>query len=772
MSFCCKGCRQVYLLLHQSQLGNYYTIERQPGLPRGEKSKASFDFLDEEDVTRRMCTELSGDRRLVVLRLPGIHCSSCVWLLEHLYRLEPAVERCTVNFLRKEAELVYDHKALPLSRLAQLLHDIGYEADFRMQDLGDKKISSHRHRDWIHLGITAFCFGNVMLLSFPEYVTEDLPIQFSLFFSYAASLLSFPPLFIACQRWFKTSLVGLSKKMINMDVPISLGMLTLFARSAYESWYLGNPGYWDSLCAFIFFLLLGRSFQEKTFDSIHFDRDYRAYFPMSVLLKNQDGQWTSTAVHNLKGGEEIELHHGDVLAADSILLDFSATFDNSFLTGESLPLEAVPGQELPAGSRLASPKACLRVLRPTQEGSLARAWARSSNRDRMSKSDVITSRISPVFTLAIVSTAIVTLLTWVVIGQTGTGILALSSVLIVACPCALALAAPLVHGSSLRLLSRRGIHVRDGASLERMAEIDTIIFDKTGTLTTGLVQLNPIFSQISSEQQDMIHSVCRLSSHPVAKALALQVIGAEVSVNRFQEQVGLGIEAQCADSLIRIGSAAYLDLQKMIQLDASVGISINGELIAAYHRRNEFRPEWLKTLQSMPAGLDFHLLSGDRDWEQDLLLRFFKSDQIHFNQSPEAKQLYLEKLQNDHKKVCMIGDGLNDAAALQSAYMGIAIHNEQAHFSPACDLIIPGADFADLPFLFKSASMLTHLIWFGFAISIMYNLIGVVIAASALLSPLYAAILMPLSSLTIVSLSTMGCSWILRKNKLTPKSAF
>lgn len=257
--FCCNGCKTVFEILNQNQLCNYYNFESNPGISPSTVIDKKYDYLDERDVIEKLVDFKDDKFTSLTFYIPQMHCSSCIWLLENLYKLNSAVVQSKVNFVRKELSVRFLHEKLSLKELVKLLASIGYEPQISLDSVEQKKEQHPNRHLYYKVGIAGFCFGNIMLFSFPEYFSIDITETFlKKFFSYLNLILALPVFFYSASDYFISAFKGLRKKVVNIDVPISLGILVLFIRSAYEILFNVGAGYFDSMAGLVFFLLIGK----------------------------------------------------------------------------------------------------------------------------------------------------------------------------------------------------------------------------------------------------------------------------------------------------------------------------------------------------------------------------------------------------------------------------------------------------------------------------------------------------------------------------------
>ncbi len=764
--FCCSGCKTVYEILNENDLCKYYEIDRNPGIsqkPLDKALKSRFSYLDDELIIKQLTGFTDGNISVVNFSIPQIHCSSCIWLLENLHKLNPAVLHSEVNFLQKIVNIKYKTKELTLREIVELLSAIGYEPQISLSDIENKVKYRSNKSIYYKIGIAGFCFGNVMLLSFPEYLALDgrLEVYYKQFFGWLNLLLGIPVLFYSASDYFKSAWGGIRQKNINIDFPIVLGLVVLFGRSVFEIFTGTGVGFIDSMTGLIFFLLIGKVFQSKTYDALNFERNYKSYFPISVTLK-RSGTESSIPVSALKTGDRIVIRNNELIPADAILFSGNANIDYSFVTGESIPVQKVAGEIVYAGGRQSGPAIELEVIRTVSQSYLTQLW----NKDAFVKNDEdkfnsLVNVVGKYFTLIILIIAAAAFFYWYP-ASLRTAINAMTAVLIIACPCGIALTNPFALGNALRILGRNKFYAKNASVVERLSKIDTIIFDKTGTITkTGNAKITFNGSVLSSYEQSLVRSAVRNSTHPLSAKIYNALETAELyDVQEFSELSGKGIEAMVDSRIIRLGSASfaadYRDVLKRTgkktgSTYSRIFLSIDGSVKGFFVINNIYRSGLEMVTRSLKSNYVLKVLSGDNEGEKENLLGYFESgSDMKFNQSPHDKLEFVKKQQLQGKKVLMVGDGLNDAGALKQSDVGIAISEDITNFSPSCDAILDASEFSNLSKFIGFTRATKHIIIASFVISIIYNIIGVMLAFRSEISPMFAAILMPLSSVSVV----------------------
>ena len=762
-AFCCNGCKSVYEILNANNLGNFYELNKNSGI-RPDENLSQFDYLDTPEIFEKVVDFSEGNTSVVTFKIPVIHCSSCIWLLESLQDLNTNIRYSQVNFTKKTLQVSFNQNELPLSELAKFLTNLGYKPVISLET-ADKKEAAVDRSLTIKVAVAGFAFGNAMMFAFPEYLNTGSSVDFWLeefapFFRFLTFLLSIPVVVYSASDYYKSAWFGLKNKIVNIDVPIVLGILVLFFRSVYEIATNYGPGYFDTLCGLLFFMLLGKIFQKRTYSALSYDRDYKSFYPIAVTKVDFGGQQQNILLSDIKVGDRILVRNQEIIPVDAVLINGEGNIDNSFITGESATITKNPGDKIFAGGKQIGSILELEVIKTVNQSYLTQLWNKEAFRKEELGLDTLVNQISKYFTFIILGITLLAGIYWYQIDFEKM-FQVVSAILIVACPCALALSTPFTMGHIMRILGRNKMYVKDAHTIEKMAKIDTLVFDKTGTITYNK-KANISFEGKEIAEFDLknIKSLLKNSNHPLSKSLYefLEVQDEYLPIENFKETAGKGYEATVRGKVYKIGSAKFTH-QEAKSLETAVYIERDGEFLGKFIFKNEYR-DGLAEMAKELKDYKIHVLSGDNSSEEQTLKNLIPNiTEMRFSQSPEDKLEYIKSLQDQGKKVAMLGDGLNDAGALKQSNIGIAIADDTNSFTPSSDVIMNGGVLTKLHDYFALTKDAMIIVKLTFGISFLYNVVGLTAAVLGEMSPLFAAILMPLSSISVVAFTSLS-TWL------------
>jgi Cu+-exporting ATPase len=736
--------------------------------------KDKFAFLDDEKIQAQLI-HFKDDKQIhVTFYLPQMHCSSCLYLLENLHRLDAGVVSAKVNFTRKEVDIVLLTEKTSLRKVAETLTSIGYEPYISLHDLKAKRPAINKTMIY-QLGIAGFCFGNIMLMSFPEYLGIDASeTGLRSIFRWINFGLAIPVFLYSALPFYESSWKSLRHKFLNIDAPIALAIIITFLRSAYEVISGTGGGYFDSMTGIVFFMLAGRIVQDKTYRQLSFDRDYTSYFPIAVTVLKEDKE-IPTVLPDIKPGDTLLIHNEELIPVDGILTRGKAFIDYSFVTGESLPILKEVGELVYAGGKQTAGVIEVLVVKEVAQSYLTKLWnkdapiAIGAKKQEQPKSFSFVHLLSRYFTWIVLSIALATGIYWQ-LNDPAKLWPAVTAIFIIACPCALLLSNTFTNGNVLRILGRNHFYLRNAQTIEDMAKATHIVFDKTGTLTsTQQQQIAYEGTTLTAYQQQQVAALAACSSHPLSKALVKYLNPRRrIEVAGFKETTGQGIEGIVADDVLKIGSFSFVPGNANRHMGTALFISIENKLYGYYFFSNQYREAVPALLQQLKKQYRLSVLSGDNQAEKENLQKLLgKKATLLFYQTPEDKLRYIHQLQQRGEKVMMIGDGLNDAGALLQSDIGIAVAEQTNNFTPSSDAILEARQLSRLTSFIQLCRANRHIVIASFVLSIVYNLVGLFFAVQGILSPLVAAILMPSSSLSILLVTFGSSSLLARRLKLS-----
>ncbi len=760
--FCCSGCEMVYEILSSNDSCEYYKFSDHPGLKYSSAELGKrYDFLDNDEIKREILDFSDDGVSRVKFFIPNVHCSSCIWLLENLRRLHPGIIQSAVQFTKKEATFIFRDSEISLRGLVELLASINYAPYISLESVDKSSKQKVNRGVYYRLGVAGFCFGNIMLFSFPSYLAIDDSVEQFIRqnFGILNIILGIPVAFYSGSGFFISAYRGLKKRFISIDLPIAIGILALFFRSVYEIVSGTGSGFMDSLAGLLFFLLIGKWYQSLTYQALSFERDYRSYFPVAVTLISEQGEESILPLKHLKAGMRILVRNNELIPADAILIRGEGTIDYSFVSGESNPVIKSEGQRIYAGGKQIGSAIELLIEKEVTQSKLTELWnQKQGSEERQNNWESLMDVISRYFTAVVLLLALVTGILWWFTDPSKAA-LVVTSILIVACPCALAMTLPFSFGGAMRVFGRNGFYVKRSSVVESLSQINTIVLDKTGTLTKSQdFDANLGHLELANDSYNLIRSLARHSTHPVSVAVCQALpYATALAVTGFIEHPSKGLEGTVGGHQIKLGSDEFVLGRRTAEpVAGSLYISVDGKPAGYFILNHKYREGMREVLTSLGHRYELHLLSGDNDAELSALLQFFPSkDHMNFEQSPADKLNYINKLKAEGKRVMMIGDGLNDAGALTESDCGISIADDVYHFSPSCDAILESRQFMKLATFLQFSKTSRRIVMMSILFSFFYNLIGLSFAVSGNLTPIVSAILMPLSSVSVITLITL-----------------
>ncbi len=750
--FCCNGCLTVYEILEENGLDQFYAINEKSGVKPEASQQSKFAALDVPEIFEDFVNFQNDTIYRVTFFLPAIHCSSCIYLLEHLKKLDPNIISSEANFTARTLTLTVK-KERQLSEVAALLSSIGYRPELRQKE---NQRTQYDKNLLLQLGVAAFAFGSVMLWTFPEYLGIDASFEaFRNFSAYLSLLVAIPVLIYSAQSYLKSAYHAIRTGQLNLDIPIALGIIVLFTKSAITVIQMEGSGYFDSFTGFVFFLLIGKWFQSRTYRSLSFDNDPKAYFPLGVhRIKANYDEDEIVQIDTLQTDDVIRIFNEEIIPCDGELIAERAVIDTSFITGESELVSLSKGDRIYAGSKLIGTAVLIKIRSTTNQSKFASIWNRTDQRTQR----FIENRenlLSKYFLIGVGILATTAGIVWAFIDPSQI-VDIVTAILVVACPCALALSFPFVYGNALRKLGRNGFYFKNSSHIQSMANIDHIVFDKTGTLTRDRLEGVQYNGRDYKAFAPAVLELARQSTHPYSKSITNYLIEKTdrvADIKQFIEEKGRGISGISENGdTIAIGNAHFVGAESTGQSGSF--LKINDQIMGFFSFQSELRTDMLSTIKTLSNRYHLTLLSGDQDTDAQLFEPVKSLIDMHFSMHPDDKSSFIQRLKDDEERVLFVGDGLNDTSALEAADLGVSVAEDEFRFTPKCDAIIKGKKIHALPQFLSFGKFAERALQICLYFSLLYNAVGITFAFMGYVTPLFAAILMPLSSITVVFLST------------------
>lgn len=762
--FCCAGCRTAHAILHDHGLDAYYSFAER----RNEPVRASgrrYEEFDHPAFTDLYVRPLPGGLAEVDLYLEGVHCASCVWLVERVPLVLPGVSRAELQVRRSLARVVWNPAVLPLSQVARMLDTLGYPPHpFR----GVARDEMRRREDramLVRIGVAGAIAMNVMLAALALYSgwLGGMDHQFTTFFRWISFALVTPALLWPGRVFLSGAYGALRARTLHMDVPIALGLVAGYVQGAVNTIRGSGPVYFDGLATLIFALLVGRYLQQRGQRAAADSAELLfSLTPSTARVVDDDGTTSDVPAQALLPGMTIDVRAGDTFAADGAIVDGETQVDNSLLTGESRPIAARVGDQVFAGTVNLSSPVRVRVEQAGESSRVAKIMRQvEESGARRAPVVELANRMAAWFVAAVLALAAITLVLWWPVDH-ARGMDAAIALLIVTCPCALALSTPLAVSMAIGRAARTGIFVKGGDALERLAKPGRIFLDKTGTITESRTAVVEWWGP--DWVKELVLALEAGSSHPIAAAFRRAWPDVNAPAARDTMHVSGGGIVGCVNGReVVVGSPAFARTYcadpraarvpgRMNDELTPVWVAVDGAIVAAGGIGDPVRADAASSIAALRRqGWDVAILSGDASSVVDAVgEQVGVADDARIGgASPEAKLGVVERARGAGP-VVMVGDGINDAAAMAAASVGIGVHGGAEACLVSADVYLTTPGLGALVRLTTGARRTMRVIERNVAFSLVYNLAGAALAMSGRLTPLIAALLMPASSLTVV----------------------
>ncbi|MBL7664520.1 MAG: cadmium-translocating P-type ATPase [Bacteriovoracaceae bacterium] len=738
--FCCHGCLTVFELLKEKSLTSYYKIKNASGTFKRRSpvttSSETFNFLDDERFEATHSYLNYEGQRTMDFYLEGIHCLACLWLIEKLPEYVEGVASAKLDIEKSVVSVVIAHTG-KFSRVAQELNQLGYRPHALANSNQAKDLRIQEEKKYLkRLGIAGAAAGNIMIYSFSLYAGADKSV--ASLFNALTVILAIPVFTYSAWPFYQSAITSIRNKTLSIDIPIALSLLMGFIMGGWNLWHGQEENYFDSLTTLVFLLLLSRYFLKKIQDKGLSLTDLHFFYRNESVQRQSTNGFEEVYSDFLNQGDIIKVHREEFIPADGIVLAGSSLMNNSLLTGESIPVKVDVGAQVFSGTQNLGDELIIQITKVAHETRLGKilknveqGWAlRSRTVD-------LTSTVAKYFTLCVV---LMSLLLFAILLPEGMEI-ALTramTLLIVTCPCALAISVPLTFHRSLSQASKHGIFIKSDEVFEKLAKVKEIFLDKTGTITLGRLQVINLNSQVPVN--NIIYSLEKKSRHPVGRALvefALEQSAKPLEVTEYLEIPGLGVQGIINGKLYHISRGEIRE---------------NGKVIATFQVQDVLRYD-SKTIIShfKKLGHKVSIISGDRREVVEQVARETGIDNSYAEISPEEKVKIIKT--NDS---LMVGDGANDAMALEAASVGIAVSGAMDISLRAADVYLttPGLVSVEKILILSRETM--QVVKRNLILSLCYNSLSVVFVFMGMISPLVAAIIMPASSLTVLISTLLG----------------
>ena len=776
--FCCHGCASVCEVIYEAGMQSFY--KRTPDgelLSPPPPPNRDIEFYDYDEVQSQFVGDL-GDRREITLMSEAIHCAACVWLIEHTMAKMDGIQLTAVNFTNKQIKVRWNNSVVKLSDIIKKLNSIGYDAT-PFDPSASEQAFRKANRDLLYrLGFAGFAMMNVMWFAVALYSGAAEDQEFRSYFHWLQFMIATVTLAYSGQPFLKGAWTSIRSKTVGMDVSISLGMLTTYA---YSTWVTMNPDaigevYFDTLIDFMFLLLIGR-YLEAISKNKAIDASRRLMnLQPKVARQLKDGEPQIVPVRTLLKGTHILVKPGDQFPVDGKVVAGQGMVNEAMLSGESREITKIEGDCVSAGTINVDGSLTIEVqaiLQDTKLGKIVHLVedAQGSKAPIQCTAD----KIMPWFVTITITLAMASFVYWFFNAGIEFAIMTGTAVLIITCPCAFGLATPMAIAVASGVSARHGILVKNGAVLETLNDIEHFVFDKTGTLTKGEMKVvNSLWIEGVNKKQVFLEvaSIERKSEHSLGLAVSESVkteykIHANdwLKINHFKAHPGKGVTGSIENNVFNIGTAKWLEHQGITLPDAmleaaqvqatqaktAIWVAKNKHIQGVIFLEDEVRPEALDLIRRLKLkGKQVTLLSGDQ-WvvAQQVAVRL-GGMQVIAEVLPEDKDQVIKKLQRNGQQVAMVGDGVNDAPALVRANVGIALGSGTDVSMDSADIVLINDNIMAVNTAVELSKRTLRTVKQNIASSIAYNILMVPLAMAGFLTPLMAAITMPLSSLVVI----------------------
>ena len=760
--FCCNGCQGVFHLLSDEGLDSFYQKAGDVKLtPPTQQYEDSNNFNSPAFYDKFVTTRADGFNE-VSLIIEGIHCSACVWLNEKaLHKMEGIVE-ANINFTNNKAKIIWADDIVKLSGIIDMIRAIGYNAFPYDASLQEAHANKERKDYYLRMSVAIFSTMNVMWIAVAQYagyfsgITQDMKTILNV----AEGVLATPVLFYSGWIFFRGAYYGIKTKVVNMDILVSTGALLTYIYSIYITLTGKGEAYFDSVTMIISFVLVGKFLEVLSKKGAADALDVIGKDLPTEVKVLKDAQIISCKLEDVLVDDIIVVSTGEKVLFDGLIISGDGSFDESSLTGESEPIYKKEGDKVISGTISIDADIHFRATADFKNSTLSNLVELVENAiNKKPKIEQLANKLSEYFSTVILVLSFITFIAWLLLGNSfENSFMVAISVIVIACPCALALATPLATLVGLSLGAKKGILFKEAAQLETMAKVDTLVVDKTGTITVGKPEV--VCEKILEKfDKSILYALVNLSNHPVSQGIKDFIKKdddfKEIVLDDYTQIASLGVVAKYNGKEVLGGNQKLLK-SKGIEIDYQSDNTmfyfvLDGKVVAIYELDDKIKEDAKELVVHLAKyGIDTIMLTGDNKNSATKVADEIGITQYFYEQTPEDKSKYIAKLHNDGKKVVMVGDGVNDILALASADIGIVMGSGSDIAINVGDVVLLNDSLKSLQESFKISRTTFGLIKQNLLLSFIYNSITVPLAMLGFVIPLVAAISMSVSSLLVV----------------------
>ncbi len=758
--FCCLGCATAYKIVGKFGFENYYKLREINSSVR----KIKPEIAEEIDVLEFISHEKDGSNS-VSLMVQGLHCAACVWLIESILKKQENVVLARINLSKKTLFLQWRGDAKIGNDLVHLIHEIGYKLlpfDAEILNSADKKYSDSILRA---LAVAGFGVGNVMLFSFSLWFSDagEMGKESRNLLHFFSSLVALPIIIFSARPFFSSAWRSIKLGYPNMDLAISIAIFLACCVSLLETFRGAAHVYFDSAIMLIFFLLIGRYLDLKARKKAFAIASEFTLLAASFGRVEENSKIKILPIKQLEIGMILVVALGEKISADGIVIEGTSEIDTSLISGETLPKKVEKSSEVFAGTINLTAPLKIKITKSANNSLLSEIIRLSEEAENKKIHYIrISDYLAKFYTPAVHILAFATFVFWFKSGWE-IALMNATAVLIITCPCALALAVPIVQTIVISNFIRKGILVKSGEALEKLRGIDVVVFDKTGSLTIGSPRLLDVFLlkknqkfSLSNDQKNsylkLAASLAAKSRHPISKAISVSFDG-NLEALQVQENQGFGLEANFENKVLKLGRKSFCAIENNLQIDENLLTCFAkfGEDELVFLFEDALKEDAKISIEALKKlGKKIILLSGDAQNPVKNVAEKLQISEFYFEQTPISKVQFLEKLKAENKKFIMVGDGINDAPSLALADVSISFSKASDISQNIADVVICGEKLMPIIELNYFSAKAISLMKQNLLIALIYNLIAVPYACAGHVVPLIAAIAMSSSSLLVL----------------------